>query len=1077
MRVLMPLLALCAWPGLVVAKTPPPAVVSPPAASTRFQPIGSHRPFPAEIITEVMLDRTGFLWIGTREGLVLYDGQHFRKFQHEVQNPESLSSNGVRGIFEDDQGRLWVNTISGGLDLLDRTTWTFRSWRHQRNDPTSISHDGVFALAQARDGKLWVGTQAGLDLFDPATGTFAHQVLATGGEFIMALMLDREGRLWVATLGQGLFRQRADRSGFESVRGSPGNSPLDIFALAQAGDGDVWVGARNGLYRVRVGAEAMGKVNLSPTAVAKQLLVVTALVPTADGGLWIGTFGHGLFRLPAGTQTLRRVAVGADSTGAGDIDAGALALDRSGQLLVGTFGAGLFKASQDIAGLRTWSETQAEHPGLSNQDVYAVLAQPADATHAAQLLVGSFGGGLDRIALDSGTVTHLPLPVDPARQQHLSGVIDLLRTPQGTLWAATNEGVYRWNQESGAFKYYQPGRASAQDSVPGYSYALFRDRDGRLWVGSAGGGVFLYQPGDDGFRHFRPQRGDPHSLSDDFVTAMLEDRFGRLWVGTRSGGISICRLQASLRCDHLGSKGGAHVLSHDHVTSLLASADGAIWAGTEGGGFDRVVLDSQGAVTRIDYWTRNDGLVDNNVMALVQNADGALWLSTHGGLSRFDPKTGRFDNLTGADGLPTAVFNPKAAVWLDQRLYFGSAKGVVALDPAAQIRRSRAPPTVIEALYGLDSTQRIKQPAWQLNHLDVAWRTPFSLQFAVLGYDGGAPQFEYRLAADDAWTDLGDRGRLTLHALAPGHHLLEVRGRRGGYGWTRAQPLALDIVPPWWRRAEVQTTAAVLAFLLLVGGFYWRVRELQARNGELERVHGLREQALAQAHANRDELHQALATLRHMTMRLEAAKEKERKHLARELHDEFGQALTSAKINLGLALRRLPSAEGKARVTDTVGLIQRMIDQVRALSLNLRPPLLDEMGLIPALEAYLHAVSERSGLPIETQLDNAVSLASTEHEMAVFRIVQEAVTNVLRHAHTSALEVSVTTVDGGIEVRVRDDGAGFDAGELQVKPGSGMGLFGMRERVHDLGGHLALDSARGRGTVVNVFIPETRTDA
>ena len=132
-----------------------------------------------------MFDKAGFLWIGTREGLLLNDGQRFRRFQHEAQNPDSISSNGIRGIFEDSRGRLWINTISGGLNQLDRSTWKFRSWRHQHNDPESLIHDGVFTLAEAQHGRLWVGTQAGLDLFDPDSGQFTRTVLATGGEFVI----------------------------------------------------------------------------------------------------------------------------------------------------------------------------------------------------------------------------------------------------------------------------------------------------------------------------------------------------------------------------------------------------------------------------------------------------------------------------------------------------------------------------------------------------------------------------------------------------------------------------------------------------------------------------------------------------------------------------------------------------------------------------------------------------------------------------------------------------------------------------------------------------------------------------
>lgn len=1047
-----------------------------PAATEdpRFEALGIDRRFQAEIVTEVLQDRVGFLWIGTREGLYLFDGQRFRRFQHEVQNPDSISSNGVRGMFEDSRGRLWVNTINGGLNLLDRASWRFRRWRHDAADPGSLVHDGVFALEEADGGRLWVGTQAGLDLFDPGSGRFDRQLLATGGEFVMTLLQDREGRLWVGTLDQGLFRQNATRDGFDPVPHLGGTEPMDVFALAQDARGRVWVGARDGLYRFDPASGNLVEAGLGPAALVDPLVNFTALEPDADGGLWIGTFGNGLYRLEADAGTLRQVRLGPDTPGARHVDQGALRIGRDGSLFVGSFGAGLFRHRPGALRLRTWRERTEDRPGLTVQDVYALVEDDA-----GRLLAGSFGGGVDAIDLASGEVRAQPVPEGGGTHARVNGVLDLVRARDGALWAATSEGVYRWHRARGEFRYFRPELAAGPSANPGYSYALLEDRDGRIWIGSGGGGLYRYRPGGGDFAEYRPEPGNPRSLSGDFVTAMVEDRRGRLWVGTRSSGISICRLAGAtgerLDCERIGSGPGPRTVSHDHISSLLEAGDGAIWVGTGGGGLNRVRMDAEGAPVGVERWSRDDGLVDDNVMALVQAPDGALWVSTHGGLSRFDPGSGRFDNLTPVDGLPTAVFNPKAAVLHGARLYFGSAKGVVSLDPAQPLAQGPAPPTVIAGVSGLLPEDMPTRPAWALDALQVPWRRPFSLEFAVLGYGGGQPEFQYRLGEDEAWTSLGDRGQLTLHALAPGLHRLDVRGRMAGSAWTMARPLQLDIVPPWWRRTWVQAGGLLALLALLLGGFWWRVRELQARNRELQRVHALREQALAEANTSRDRLQEAFASLRRLTMRLEAAKEQERKHIARELHDEFGQALTAAKINLRLALADAARDSAEARIGDTIALVEQLIGQVRTLSLDLRPPLLDELGLLPALDGYLKAVSERSGMPIDVALPAQLPPTGPERDIAIFRIVQEAVTNALRHARARRLQVGLGAEPDGVRIRVRDDGHGFDVDAALAEGGTGFGLFGMRERVHDLGGRWRLESAPGQGTTIDAWVPTPQT--
>ncbi len=1024
-----------------------------------FVAVGEQRLFQAEVITEVQLDRTGFLWIGTREGLFLHDGERFRKFQHEVGNPDSISSNGIRGVFEDSRGRLWVNTISGGLNLLDRSRWRFVHYNHT-GKAGGLSHDGVFALAEGAQGRLWVGTQAGLDELDPATGLArAVPLQGKGGEFVMCLLRDRGGRLWVGTLGQGLFRSD-DAGGFVPVTTGAGGArlPEDIFSIAQDEAGRLWVGARDGLYRVGTGG-ALEDVALQPATA--ELVNITQLTPAPGGSMWIGTFGAGLFRLDTGSGAIAPVDLGRSGAGAQHIDQGALLVDRQGGLVIGTFGAGLLRRPPSLLDIRSYRAGDAG-AGLRGEDIYAVLADDAG------LLVGSFGGGVQRIDVARGTVNWLDPP--SASDTRLDGVVAMQRALDGSLWVGTSGGLYRRRVDGGVQDFPVPS-GSPGAANPGYVYALLEDRQGRLWVGSGGAGLYRYRPGRDDFLVYRPDVDDPRSLSDDFVSALLEDRRGRLWVGTRSGGINICTVAGEhLQCQRLVPGAHPHAPSHRHVAVLLEAPDGAIWVGTGGGGLNRIDFHPDGRIARVRVWTRADGLVDDNVMALAYAPDRALWISTRVGLSRLDP-TGGFDNYTVADGLPTAVFNPKALAWLDGRLYLGGTHGVISVDPAQWRRPWRAPPTVLTAIDGLDAKTALPAPPWRLARLRVPWRQPFSLEFAVLSFDGGEAEYEYRLRDEEPWVALGNRSQLTLHGLDAGQYRVSVRGRHAGTAWTTTTPLQLEIVPPWWRNAWLRAGAVALAFAMVLLAAVWRVRVLQGRNRELQAMQRQKDVALAQARESRDDLEAAFERLRGLTMQLEAAKEAERKHLSRELHDEFGQALTAAKINLRLALADRDHRQAEVRIRDTVSLVERLIAQVRALSLDLRPPLLDELGLVPALEGYLSAVAERSGVPIRYHADPDLPVGGIERAIMLFRIVQEAVTNALRHANAAQLQVTLRRRGERVDVEIADDGRGFDVEAVMAEGGKRFGLFGMRERVRDLGGEFVLASAPGGGTRVQAGVP------
>src|SRR5262249_2495275 len=155
-------------------------------------------------------DRTGFLWIGTREGLIRYDGYTATTFRHDASDPHSLSENAIRVIAEDGTGLLWVGTNGGGLERFAPATGRVRHLPHAGGAPRSLSNDGVYSLAEDGRGGLWVGTLSGLDHLDPATGRCERFL---PGSYVDVVRADRRGALWIGmvapagTVTSGLHRR------------------------------------------------------------------------------------------------------------------------------------------------------------------------------------------------------------------------------------------------------------------------------------------------------------------------------------------------------------------------------------------------------------------------------------------------------------------------------------------------------------------------------------------------------------------------------------------------------------------------------------------------------------------------------------------------------------------------------------------------------------------------------------------------------------------------------------------------------------------------------------------------------
>jgi signal transduction histidine kinase len=218
---------------------------------------------------------------------------------------------------------------------------------------------------------------------------------------------------------------------------------------------------------------------------------------------------------------------------------------------------------------------------------------------------------------------------------------------------------------------------------------------------------------------------------------------------------------------------------------------------------------------------------------------------------------------------------------------------------------------------------------------------------------------------------------------------------------------------------------------------------------------------------------------RMLSARILELQDVERRRIARELHDSVGQYLAGLKLNLGRLGSRYPeSSDSGLLLSETVMLTDHAITEVRTISHLLHPPLLDELGFYSAARWYAEGFAKRSGVQIELKLDDVVERLPKEIELALFRVLQEALTNVHRHAKARSVYIEVTCKDEVVALVVRDDGAGIPRVKLQRYRGGqagGIGLAGMRERLAELNGKLEVESS-GTGTTIRATVPTSACD-
>jgi signal transduction histidine kinase len=220
-----------------------------------------------------------------------------------------------------------------------------------------------------------------------------------------------------------------------------------------------------------------------------------------------------------------------------------------------------------------------------------------------------------------------------------------------------------------------------------------------------------------------------------------------------------------------------------------------------------------------------------------------------------------------------------------------------------------------------------------------------------------------------------------------------------------------------------------------------------------------------------EELLQSRERLRDLAVHQQVVREEERGRIAREIHDELGQALTALKMDIHWVSHRLPKVEAPLteKTKSMSVLIDRTVKSVKRISSDLRPGLLDDLGLSAALEWQAEEFSDHTGIPCEIKSDPHDIVLDQQLSTGIFRIFQETLTNIARHADATRVDATLKKDSDKVEMAVRDNGRGFDT--RQTPDPKSYGLIGMYERVHSFGGDLKINSAKGLGTTIEVSIP------
>ena len=1044
-----------------------------------------HTAIPAESVGAIYEDAGGFLWIGTiGSGLFRYDPAtaQAQAYRHDPADPSSLSDDNVLALYEDNAGTLWVGTLYGGLNAFDRTTGRFTRYMHDPADQYSLSHNEVATILEDRSGVLWVATGTahensvgGLDALDRTTGRFTHY--RSGGDrrslshnHVQALYEDSTGALWVGT-EDGL--NILDRAAGQFTRYV--HNPLDAHSL----------------------------INND----------VTSIYEDRSGILWFATKG-GVSRYARAKERFQRYRHDPlEPNSLGSPAVGALAEDRNGALWIGLYDGGLDRLDRATGRFTHYRHDPDDPHSLSHDHVTALRVD-----REGVLWVGT-SAGLDRLDEAAGQFIHyVHDPNDP----HGLGpgeVKVILEDRSGDLWIGTEDpgGLSHFDRRSGTFVRYEHDPADPNGFPSTYGVrAIYEDSSGDLWLGTYNG-LVRFDRRSGAFTQYRHDEADPHSLSDNFVWAIAEDREGVLWVGTH-GGLN--------RFDQAGGQFTVYTvedgLPNDAVAAILPDEQGNLWLGTMGGGLSR--FNPQTGVFR-NYDT-GDGLQGEHfdIGAAYCSSSGEMFFGGLDGFNAFYPAEVR-DNPS----VPPVVLT--AFRVFDQVMEFETP-----LTEVREITLSHRDNFFAFEFAALDYTDPQKNRyAYKLEGFDRDWvecgarryasytnLPPGKYTFRVKGANNDGVWNEDGLAVrvvitPPFWATWWFRGLVAAIVCAVGGLIYRARVQNIAALREREErfralfenaPLGVFEVdlaqsPPRILRANEAAariygrTAEELASMPLDGlvspGAKADLERLLdgLRAGEtvaVESTHRLQDgsefparvSAALQRVSRRGPT--AIVIVEDITVEKawrseEEAIAEERRRIAREIHDGLAQDLAALRLRARLWHRLVDEAPQQmhAELDALRDLLGRHIRDVRRAIFAMRPVALDELGFYPALRQFAADFGEQNQIDVDLQLVDKARLPAFM-EAVLFRIVQEALHNVAKHARATTAWVTLSVEAGMVHLTIRDDGVGFDPTILEQAARSGhVGLKQMRERVAGLKGTFILRTAPGQGTEIRISLPAVCT--
>jgi signal transduction histidine kinase/ligand-binding sensor domain-containing protein len=1019
-------------------------------------------------ITALYQDGMGYLWIGTRSGVYIYNGYNFKNY-YSTNDTTSLSSNEIIFIYEERNGVIWVGT-SAGLNKFDRKKHNFKRYFYTHIKNSCVNPRMVYSMSEDFEGNLFVNVNNQPYFYDRNKDRFIRlNKNENAGQFFVidnSFCFISNGRIILTTNSKitGNITESGDYFSAGEKRTSinlEGLSLGGINTVFKDRNRDLWAGTIFGcIIKLKMNLlnqysekdiilknEKKGKYKIFqlPYEKIKSLSgSITCIYEDRESNLWVGTDGAGLFLYnPEEDKFIRYLYNQWEPSGISNNKISSILEDKNGNLWIGTLGGGLNKV---LKGKTSFVFTSLPSLPGSNTESKPDAANCFYEDENGILWIGS-NLGLYKIDRKKSRKQFFFVPSD----MHIPPkpvIRNITEDESGRLWVASFYDLFRFDKKNN--KFYKFEGILPSKNIYKMILDMVKGKD-CLWVGNDK----LHRINLSDFSvktfdiPFRDSLGKAIS-----VKKILNDNDENLFIIC---GYTILRFNIkNEKFDFPGiikrNLNGIDDQKNRNVYNLITLAkdnNGNIWTSDNLPGILKYNFNKDTSSSAFTGITFNNLLDVDIIHSILCDRLGNLWLSTrNSGIWKYNPNTALLTGFGEECGNTIDSYLLNGYKSKNGEMFFCTDGGFVSFFPDDIKKDSSIPPVILSAFKIGEKEINFENDISQITEVSVPFTANnFSFEFVCLDFSNPElNRYQYKLEGfDKDWVDAGTRHYAYYANISGGEYTFRVR-TCNAYGVWNMDGLAIKVIIG---THPLQTVLAyIVYFFCLIGAVAGFIFYKNFKNKE------------------------RIEQLKKYSSEILEIQERERRRIARGLHDSIIQNLFAIKLKFVYFENKLPE-----KLKPTSEEIKKALDEtsqeVREISHNLHPVILDDLGLPEAINRLCREFTNRNGISIIYEQSEIPDNLKSDLQINIYRIIQEALANVEKHAEAKKVILSFQSYDSVMEFMIKDDGKGFDKNFSGTQAGEKVhfGLRNIRDRVDLLNGEINIDSQPLAGTRINIKIP------